>query len=299
MPNNNMSTSETLTDQPESFTFQLEKMSPEKAIFSINTQKAREVLLQAGFPENLLSSVVLTNEESPTTLARYEMSKKRILIYQQSFMKALAGIYEVLTKDKVDEDDLVTKIISSPLFPTNWPYMAMKTLGTDFHRSLLKGNRKRRSDYLKASRKGTLSNTLTPEEQQTRAKEFIKRQLVRALKPEISWTFAHELEHRRKILEKRALIATLALTPPLLTTWLVSIFSEKLTSVDNSVGVSLFLLSMGLGMFGFVFGRAVEEQFSYVAGDKLFQELSGAIEMNEQVFLEYLENKLDKTGVHV
>ena len=299
MPNRNMSASETLTNKPESFTFQLEKLSEEEALLSIDMEKVRQVLLQAGFPEKLLSSVVLTNEENPTALARYEMSRKRILIYQQSFIRALFEIYGYLTKDKVDQDDLITKIVSSPFFPTNWPYVLMKTLGTDFQRSLLKGNIKRRSNYLKASREGALSNSLLPEEQQTRAREFIKRQLIRALKPEISWTLMHELEHRRKIVEKRAFITTLFLAPPLLTTWLVSIFSEKLTSLDNTSGVSLVLLSYFLGVFGFAFGRAVEEKFSYEAGDKLFQELSGAIEMHEQVFLDYLERKLDNKETHV
>ncbi|MBI5151461.1 MAG: hypothetical protein HZA34_02710 [Candidatus Pacebacteria bacterium] len=298
MVNKNLDTAEVPTELVEDFTFQLEKMSPQEAIFSIDMHKVREVLLRAGFPENLLSSVVLTNEEDPGSLARYELSKKRILIYQQSFMKALCYVYGYLTKEKMNEDDLVTKVVTSPFFPTNWPYMAMKTLGTDFHRSLLKGNMKRRSKYLKASKQGTLSNTLPAEEQQTRAKEFIKRQLVRALKSEMSWTLAHELEHRRKIFEKRALITTLALTPTLLTTWLVNIFSERLTSIDEGLGVSLFLLSMGLGVFGFVYGRAVEEKFSYDFGDTLFQELSGAIEMNEHVFLDYLDVALMKERTH-
>lgn len=298
MANRNLNTAEVLTRSVEDFTFQLEKMSPQEAILSIDMQKMREVLLRAGFPENLLSSIVLTDEENPTAFAEYKPLKKGLLIYQQSFMRAMHYVYEYLTKEKVSEDDLVTKVVTSPFFPTKWPYMAMKTLGIDFHRSLLKGNMKRRQDYLKASRKGTLSNTLSAEEQQTRAKEFIKRQLIRAMKPEMSWTLAHELEHRRKILEKRALITALALTPTLLTTWLVSIFSEQLTAIDEGLGVSLFLLSMGLGVFGFVYGRAIEEKFSYDLGDTLFQELSGAIEMNEQVFLDYLDKKLVKEKTH-
>lgn len=278
--------------------------SKEHVLFQIDPEKLQSAIKEVGYPPQIVKNIIISSKDSlnsTTSFAETDPLSKNILIHEGSLVTQMIRFYKWTLQSLGEEGhqaknrDFFQKVIDSPifqkLFPGNWSYVLAGIKEVPFIT-----NPKRRTQYIKQAKEGTLSSTMSIEEQRARAKKFLEKQMIFSFKKMMGWIIAHETEHFNNRLKKKAIPIVLAAFSIALGTTLINAVDKlNLDNPSNDIKSSLALGTMALILFSHTKGASLDEKKSFEEGDKNFQEFTKALIINAEVFKEKIFN--NQTGL--
>jgi len=269
-------------------------MNFQNSLLQIDGQALGNALVKIGYAPSTLKPLVIEDDPNSFVIGKYDPLTKTVNLNQRTLINSIKGFYsqvlhyiDEIPSDKTGEkQDLFAKISQSSWFknisPPYWPYAMLKNKGIV---QFWTGNNERRSNYLNAAKAGTLEPDKTIEEQRARAAAHMGTLIELASKRFTGWTMAHEYEHVNKSGKKIAIKYGLGLAPIIAGLTVLEPITSSIpqSSQGDATYIGVFA-SLGLGLYGFIKGRSIEEAASYEAGYKNVNKLMSCFKINPEVF---------------
>lgn len=275
-----------------------DRMEPKDSLFQVDGSTMGQAIVDLGYSPSVLKPLVIDNDDQTHELARYDYTRRAIVLHQKPLVESVREIYngvlrqmgEMPPETIAQENDLLHRFIRSKffetVFPAYWPYRMLKNMHVDF----LLGNAQRRNNYLKAAKEGTLIPGKPLDEQRSRARAFMDKLMESGMQRTTGWILAHEYEHVHHAGRKFALKMGLMIGPFVTGFAVLDAITKQMQQMNMpapNVSDAMILGIMGVGgagLYGMAKGRAIEEQTSYDAGYKNMAKYMECFKINHDVF---------------